>query len=572
MTEHYSLLPQSSEAFAQLPWVEIESWYHELAATTLSPQTLEPWLRQWSQLSALIDETNIWLEIETTRNTADEAISQRRQHFLDEIFTPVQNFEQQIKQQLLESGLEPEGFALPLHKLQVDAKLFRAENIPLLNEEKRLDETYGNINGAQTVQWEGKEVSVFSLSPAIQDQNRELRERAWKAFHRRKLADQAALHEVWVHYLQTRQQIAHNAGYTNYREYRWQQLYRFDYTPDDCKALHETIERVIVPVASQLAEKRRQRLGVETLRPWDSLVSLQGSAALRPTTDTDALLCQCAGMFGQIDPTLGGYFDTMIQEHCFDLAERANKAPGGYNGVLEVRQLPFIFGRLMTIQDVVGLLLHEAGHAFHAFEMRGLPYIHQRKESMLPIEFGEVASTSMEYIGSLHLVSSGLCTEQEALSIRLQHLEETVGTLPRLMRGDAFQHWVYENPEQALDPDAVSQKWAELGRRFEPDLDWSGLEAIERNNWQQILHFFQIPFYFIEYAFACIGALQIFRGYTKDPQNALQRYRHALSLGGTCSLPELYMAAGAKFAFDTATLQDIAQFVMGEIAELEKTA
>ena len=189
---------------------------------------------------------------------------------------------------------------------------------------------------------------------------------------------------------------------------------------------------------------------------------------------------------------------------------------------------------------------------------------------MVPIEFGEVASTSMEYIGSMHLVSSGLCTKQEALNIRLGHLEETMRDLPHMIRGDAFQHWVYEHPEQAMDPDAVGQKWAELGRRFEQYLDWSGLEALNRNGWQHMWHFFGMPFYYIEYAFAMIGALQVWRNYLHDPQRAIQRYRHALSLGAMRPLPELYAAAGAKFAFDTATLQDVVHLVMGKIEELER--
>jgi oligoendopeptidase F len=568
----YSLLPQSSEAFEQLQWAEIEAWYRELAATTLSPENVEPWLRQWSQLSALVDETNMWLEIATTRNTADETLSQRRQRFLDEIFTHVQSFDQQIKQQLLASGLEPEGFVIPLRKLQVDARLFREENIPLLNEEKKLSEEYMGINGAQMVMWEGKEAPIMQLFSAMQDPDRERREQAWHTFTMRKFEDREAINKVWIKNLQVRQQIAHNAGYDNYCEYRWQQLYRFDYTPDDCKAMHEAVKQVIVPIASQLAEKRRKMLGVETLRPWDTSVDLHASEAPRTIEDIDALLHQCAEMFSQIDPALGGYFDTMLKEQCFDLEERANKAPGGYSVPLEVKQLPFIFGHLMTIKSIVGLVFHEAGHAFHTFEMRGLPYIHQRKESMVPIEFGEVASTSMEYIGSMNLVSSGLYTKEEALHMRLQHLEETIVDLPRLIRGDAFQHWVYENPEQAMDPEAVGQKWAELGRDFEPHLDWSGLDAANKNGWQYILHFFEVPFYYIEYAFAIIGALQVWRNYLHDPQNAIQQYRHALSLGATLPLPELYTAAGAKFASDTATLQDVAQLVMSKIEELEKEA
>lgn len=565
----YSLLPQSSEAFEQLAWAEIEPWYQELAATTLSPDTLELWLKQWSQLSALVDETNTWLEISTTRNTADEALSQRRQRFLDEIFAHVQHFDQQIKEQLLASGLEPAGFALPLRKLKVDAQLFRQENVPLLNEEQKHIEAYRSINGAQMVQWEGKEIPIVLLSPLLSDPDRKLRERAWRTRNERKLKDRSAIDEVWIKNLQLRQNIAQNAGYTNYRDYRWQQLYRLDYTPDDCKAFHEAVEQVIVPVASQVAEKRRRRLGIETLRPWDTAVDPQASTAPRRIDDIAKLLQQIAHMFDQIDPTLGGYFHTMIKEQCFDLDDRANKAPGGYNLPLEVKRLPFIFGQVMTIQDAVSLVFHEAGHAFHVFEMYGLAY-HQRKESMLPMEFAEVASMSMEYIGNMHLVSSGLCAQEEASRLRLQHLEDTFLDLPRMIHGDAFQHWIYEHPEQALDPQAVGQKWAELGRRFAPYIDWSGLEVENSNGWQYILHFFEVPFYFIEYAFAMIGALQVWRNYLRDPQQALQDYRHALSLGATRSLPDLYRAANASFASDTTILQDVTQLVTSNIEDLEK--
>jgi len=572
MTRAYRSLPESSEAFEQLPWAQVEPWYRELADTPISSTTLEPWLRQWSRLSALIDEVTIWLEIATTRNTADEQLSQRRQRFLDEIFAPAQNAEQQLKQQFLVSGLQPEGFEIPLRKLRADEQLFRAENLSLLHEEKSLGEAYMQINGAQMVAWEEREVPVLSLLPAIQAPDRARRERAWRAFQERKFEDREALFEVWRKMVRIRQQLASHAGYDSYREYRWQQLYRFDYTSDDCQMLHAAVEQLIVPVVCRLAEKRRKKLQVEALRPWDISVHPQASAAPHPIADINALLRQCAEIFGQIDPVLGNYFGIMLSEHCFDLDERANKAPGGYTGILEVRQLPFIFGHIMTIQDVVGPLFHEAGHAFHAFEMRGLPSLHQRGETMVPREFGEVASTSMEYIGSMHLVSSGLCTKQEAQAIRLGRLEETLRDLPSIIRGDAFQHWVYEHPEQAMDLDAAEQKWAELGRRFEPYLDWSGLEAIHCTDWQQIWHFFGAPFYYIEYAFAIIGALQVWRNYLHDPRRAIQAYRHALSLGATRSLPDLYTAAGATFAFDTAILHEVVQFVMQMMEDLEREA
>jgi len=139
--------------------------------------------------------------------------------------------------------------------------------------------------------------------PQMQDPDRARREQAWRTFNERKLEDREALFEVWIKGLQVRQQIARNAGYDNYREYRWQELYRFDYTPDDCKALHEAVEQVIVPVASQLP-RNGASVGSGEAAPLDTAVDPRSSEAPRPIEDIDALLRQCAGAFNQIDPAL----------------------------------------------------------------------------------------------------------------------------------------------------------------------------------------------------------------------------------------------------------------------------
>ena len=296
----------------------------------------------------------------------------------------------------------------------------------------------------------------------------------------------------------------------------------------------------------------------------------QASEAPRAITDVDGLLRQCASAFQLIDPQLGGYFETMLQEQCFDLEERPNKAHGGYNLPLEVKRRPFIFGHVNSITDIVPLIFHESGHAFHVFETIPLPYIHQRKENAVPIEFAEVASTSMEFIGGMYLQQAGLCTEQEAALLRIQHLEEMLtGFFPIITQGDAFQHWVYDNPEQGADPDKCRQKWAELSQRYRPDIDWSGLEAARSNGWQGILHFFDIPFYFIEYAFAALGAFQIWHNYLRDPQTALQQYRSALALGALRTVPELYEAAGAKFSGSDEILQLAVGLITSTVEQLE---
>jgi oligoendopeptidase F len=562
-------LPLSSEAFEQVSWPEMKPWYDALTATTLTPESVPFWLAQWSRLSELVDETVARLEIACTQNTADREAVQRKQRFLHDIFLPVQSYDQQLKQQLLESSLSPEGFSIPLRNLRTEAALFRETNLPLLNEEENLSSQYMQVNGAQMVIWEGKEVSTTSLRRVLFDPERQRREQAWHRVNERQLADREQLHRLWVQGIQVRQHIAHNAGYDNYRDYRWQQLLRFDYTPADCQRFHEAVEQVIVPVARRIWEKRRKRLGLDTLRPWDTWVDPQGSVSPRTFSNLDAVLQQCTTAFGFIDPHLQSYFATMIQEGLCDLEDRPQKANRGYNRHLEARRRPFIFGQTKSMWDLV-TIFHEAGHAFQVFEMSHLPYIQQRQANALPLEFAEVASTTMELIGAMYLHQSGLCTLTEETRLRIQHLERFVTQLfPLAVRGDAFQHWVYENPEQAMNLDACDQKWIELSLRYVPDIDWSGLDARRRSEWQQVRHFYGWPFYYIEYAFAALGALQVWNNYLHDPHTSLQQYRYALSLGATRTVPELFEAAGVTFAFDAATLQRMLQPITQTIEELE---
>ena len=569
----FTPLPQTSEAFERLSWAEIEPWYRELLESPLTPEMLQLWMARWSNLSALVDETMKRLEIECTRDTADEERPRRKQRFMEEVYTPQQVLDQQVKERLLASGLEPEGFALPLRNLRAEAAFYREENLPLLNEDTALSDEYYQIGGAQMVTWNGKEMPKTAVENVLFHPDRTQRERAWRAITEREAEDQEKLDALWIKKMHVRQQIARNAGYENYRDYRWKQLLRFDYTPADCQAFHRAVEQVIVPAASRLWEKRRKLLGVEKLRPWDMQVDPRASEEPRRISDVDALLQQCLPVFQRIDPQLGSYFETMLKEQLLDLEERPNKADAGYSYTLEVRRRPFVFGHVNSITGVMPLIFHEMGHAFQVFETIPLPYIHQRKEEAVPIEFAEVASTSMEFIGGMHLHEAGLCTEQEAARLCLQHLENVLTRyLPFITMGDAFQHWIYDHPEQGSDPEQCRQKWAELTQRYLPEIDWSGLETERANRWQGTLHYYCLPFYFIEYAFAALGALQIWDNYLRDQETAIRQYRFALSLGATRTVPELYEAAGAKFTFDGEMLQHVVQLITRTVEELEAQA
>src|SRR2546421_8820709 len=202
----YTSLPTTSEDFEQLDWPQIELWYNELNSAILSLEALGPWLLQWSQLSSLVDETLRLLEIATTQDTSNEESAHRRQRFLDEIYVHIQPRNQQLKQKLIESGLEPDNFALPLRNLRSEASLYREVNIPLLNEEQKLGEAYMGVNGSQTVMWDGEEVPIAKLYPFFRDPDRQRRELAWHTFNERKFADRDAINDIWVRAFKLRQQ------------------------------------------------------------------------------------------------------------------------------------------------------------------------------------------------------------------------------------------------------------------------------------------------------------------------------------------------------------------------------
>ena len=572
------MLPSVSPTeFMTWSWSQIEPSYANLAARELNAATVAEWLGDWSRLSDLIDEAYNRLYVATTVNTADEEASGRFNHFLDTIYPAAQAAAQRLKQKLLASGLTVPGFEIPLRNLRGEAELYREANLALLTEEQKLATSYEQIAGAQTVTWEDQEVTIQRLTPVYQNPDRTVRERAWRVGSERQLADRAAINALWEKLVHLRGQIAANAGLPSYRAYRWKQLHRFDYTPEDCARFYAAIEQVVVPVTARLLEKGRQRLGVDRLRPWDltlpqgfgRVVDPPGLPALHPFDDVSELEAHGATMFQRVDPQFGAYFETMRREGLLDLGNRKHKAPGAYSIAFEATGRPFIFANVVGLHNDVQALLHEGGHSFHTFEMRALPYFQQRAENALPSEFAEVASMGMELLASPYLPAQmgGFYSAADAARARRELLTQMLFFWPYMAVVDGFQHWVYENAEAARAPANCDAQWRSLWRRFMVGVDWDGLEEVEATRWQRQLHIHTSPFYYFEYGIAQLGAVQVWRNALSDQAGAVARYRRALALGGTATLPELYKAAGAKFAFDAETLGEAVELMERTIAE-----
>ena len=564
----FNSLPKTSQEFMQLPWADIAPYYQELAGRRLTASNVEQFLLDWTALTQLWYEAYQRLYVGITVDTTD-VVAERRYHaFLDEIYPAVQEAEQRLKEKLLASGLEPPGFDIPLMIMQTETSLFRQENLPLLAEELKLAEEYEKIVGAQTVEWEGEELTLLQLQPFYQDPDRERRERAWRLAAQRQLADREAINDIWVRAMKVRRQIAANADLPDFRAYMWRKRLRFDYTPEDCYRFHRAIEEVVVPAASRLYEKRLRRLGVKSLRPWDLEVDPFNRPPLIPFKTIPELEEKTSFIFHQVDPDLGEYFEIMRRENLLDLDNRKGKAPGGYcTDFLAIRR-PFIFTNAVGVHDDVQTLLHEGGHAFHVFEASHLPYY---QYFQVPYEFSEVASMGMELLASPYLTANheGFYTPAEAARARIDNLERSLLFWAYMAVVDGFQHWVYLHPDEASDPARCDAQWAELWRRFMPGVDWSGLEQEMVTGWQRKGHIHTDPFYYVEYGLALLGAVQVWNNALKDQKAAVAAYRKALSLGYSVSLPRLFATAGARFAMDAGTLGAAVDLMLQAINELE---
>jgi oligoendopeptidase F len=415
--------------------------------------------------------------------------------------------------------------------------------------------------------WEGKEVTLEELKLVFENPDRPTREKAWRLMMNRWMQDRDTLNGLWEHLYDTRQEAAKNAGYDNYLAFRWEEFKRFDYTPADTTTFHNAIEQVVVPAAMRANERRRARLGVDTLRPWDLDVDPYGEKPLRPWQTIDEFSQKAINVFKHVDPVVGGYYEMLHNEGLTDLQNRKNKGPGAYCTSYPHMRRPFIFMNAVGKRDDVRVLLHEAGHAFHNFEtMANLPYNDQRA---YPIEFAEVASMAMELLASPYLTHEfgGYFDAKDAAIDRISHLEKILFFWPYMAVVDGFQQWAYTNPE-GRDPKACDQKWAELWSRF-IKVDYEGLEDIRATGWHRKQHIFNYPMYYVEYGLAQLGAVQVWGNALTNQEKAVADYRKALALGGTRSLPELYGTAGVKFAFDADTLGKAVALIEKTVNELE---
>jgi oligoendopeptidase F len=570
-----SLFPIPNIPFAVQPgdWESFRPHFERLQTQPLTPETIDDWLQEWSDLSKVIAEVGGVTYIDTTLDTADPDKEKAFLAFIENVEPQHSVANQALKERLLaytdEYGPLEGQMALPLRDIRNQAELFREENVPLFTQLAKLGNEYDKITGGLTYDWDGEKKNLSQLKTLTLDKDRAVRQRAWEAMMALWAGQRVTLNELYRQMLALRRQIATNAGLPDYRAYAFRERGRFDYTPDDCIAFQDAIEAIVVPAARRVYARKQQELGVDALRPWDLEVETSDAPSLTPYKGQDELIQGSLNMFERVDPSLARHFATMADDGLLDLDTRSGKALGGYCATLPLRERPFIFMNGDGTHDDVQTMLHEAGHAFHAFETFALPLTWMTDA---PMEFSEVASMAMELLAAPYLTreQDGYYTEDEAARARQQHLSSMLTFLPYMAVVDGFQHWVYTHPDEASDAAACDTAWDALWARFMVGVDWSGYEDARKSGWHRKLHIFHVPFYYVEYGMAQVGALQVWRNALADQTQAVADYRVALALGGTKSLPELYRTAGAEFRFDEAMLSELVSLIEETIADLDK--
>lgn len=559
-------LPPSGADVLDWTWDDYAPHARHIAEAPLSAASVDTWLRDWTALSALLREQGARLRNRSNADTREAGPREALTRFFEQVVPQASQWNQDLKEKLLGSGLAPDGMAIALRSMRAEAERFRAENLPLITAEQKLVQEYDRTAGAVTAQFDGRPQTLSELRLVQQEPDRGRREAAWRAGNAAFHAQREKLAEIWAGLLDLRREIASNAGCQSYTEYVWPLKHRFEYGPPDCVQFHQAIEATVVPALARRHERQAGLLGLERLRPWDTACDPLGRAPLRPFADSGELEAVTSGIFERIDPQLGAWFSALRDGH-LDLPSRPGKAPGGWCNDYPVVKRAFIFMNAVGTHDDVQTLLHEAGHAFHGFSTYPLPYWQQRD---VPMEFAEVASMAMELIAAPWLTrdKGGFYSEADAARARTEHLERILTIWCGVAVGDALQQWIYANPEEARDAEAVSAKYGELNARFLPAIDHTGLEDWRDHAWQRILHFYVVPHYYIEYGIAQLGAVQIMGASQRDHAAALERYKVALALGGTVPLPELFSVAGARFGMDRATFEPAVALIEEQFAAL----
>ena len=548
-------------------WNKVEPLFENLLKRSInSKKELENWMKDRSELNSVMNEDLAWRYIKMNINTKDEKLAKKFHFWIKEISPNLAPYSHKLNIKLIESPflneLEHEKYNIYLRSVKKQIEIYREENIPLFTEMEAKQQEYGMISAKMTVEFDGKSLTMQQASLILKDTDREKRKTIYNLIQKRRLEDEEKLDNLYDELIILRQKIAKNAGYNNYRDYMFSAMGRFDYKPEDCFDFHNAISKKIVPIITSFEEKRKKELNYVNYRPWDTAVDVDGLKPLKPFNGGNELTDLTIKCFSKLRPYFGNCISIMKEMKHLDLESKEGKAPGGFMYPLHEIGVPFIYMNSVGSQRDLVTMVHEGGHAIHSFLCRNLELTEFKST---PSEVAELASMAMELL-SMDYWDTFYKNENDLKRAKLEQLEKALGTLPWVAAIDKFQHWVYTNKHTSKER---KEKWleidSELGNQV---INWDGQVSAQKIMWQRQLHLYEVPFYYIEYGMAQLGAIAVWRSYKKNGEEAIENYINALKLGYTKSIGEIYKTAGIKFDFSEEYVNELALFIKQELKKL----
>jgi oligoendopeptidase F len=545
-------------------WSQIENYFQSLLdANIQSVSDLEQWMLNRSELESVLEEEQAWRYIKMNIDTRDEELSKAFHFWVTEISPKVAPYSHKLNVKVSESPflkeLDQEKYRIYLRGLHKTIEIFREENIPLFTEMETKQQEYGAIAAKMTVEVDGEKMTMQKAAQFLKDTDRSKRQEVYEKMSQRRAADVEKLDVLFDDLIALRQQIAKNSGFDNYRDYMFAAMGRFDYTPEDCADFHTAIEKEIVPIIESFDAGRKNKMKLETYKPWDTSVDAEGKAPLKPFEGGEDLIDKSIRCFERLSPYYGQCLSTMKAMKHIDLVSKEGKAPGGFNYPLYEIGVPFIYMNAVGSQRDLVTMVHEGGHAIHSFLSRDLDLCDFKST---PSEVAELASMSMELI-SMDTWDEFYSNEEELARAKTEQMQKVLEGLPWIAAIDKFQHWIYTTPHTAEERRA---EWKNIMQKLGSSIvDWDGQEDALLNLWQKQLHLYEVPFYYIEYGMAQLGAIAMWRSYKQLGKEALSNYDEALKLGYTKSIGEIYQTAGIEFNFSQAYVNELADFIKTQL-------
>lgn len=548
-------------------WSKLEIYFqHLLDASVNNVSELEQWMRNRSELESVMEEDMAWRYIKMNIDTSDKKLAQDFSFWIKEISPKVAPYSHQLNKKVYDSpflkDLDTDKYFIYLRGLKKSIEIYREENIPLFVEMETKQQEYGAIAAKMSVEIDGESMTMQKAAQFLKDTNRLKRESVFKTINQRRLQDVEALDNLFDDLIALRQKIAKNCGFDNYRDYKFAAMGRFDYTPEDCYDFHDAIAKEIVPIIESFDLSKKQKLKLENYKPWDTGVDPDGNAPLKPFDGGQQLIDKSIKSFARLRPYYGECLEIMKEMKHLDLESKKGKAPGGFNYPLYEIGVPFIYMNAVGSQRDLVTMVHEGGHAIHSFLSRDLDLCDFKS---VPSEVAELASMSMELI-SMDSWDEFYSDEKELQRAKKEQMQKVLEGLPWIAAIDKFQQWIYTTDHTA---DQRRQEWKNIMSQLNSSvIDWQGQEDALYNLWQKQLHLYEVPFYYIEYGMAQLGAIAMWRSYKQLGQEALDNYDAALKLGYTKSIGDLYKTAGIEFNFSQEYVNELADFIKKELADL----